>query len=368
MPALVNQTTLPTEVVALLDQHATQFFLILVSATFEAFPGAPIRLAEEQLPLWEVDAYRGEPGASSVVHEGDFVLEKPLVDVIVNGQAFAPNGRKVEQLRVALRVGPLKKELQVTGNRFWKQGFLGAAPSSPEPFETMPIVYERAYGGIDTRSTDPGKHVSDPRNPIGTGFRGAPSQNPDIQTELPNIEYPCQLMTSTNSHPEPAGFGVVSKNWRPRIGYAGTYDDAWLAEQWPLLPLDFNPRFFQAAPLDQQSDEIREGMPVELTNMTPEGSWKFVLPTLSVPVRLAFGDREETAQLRLDTIELEPEKYRFKLTARVKVPLVRNRSPLRVVVLGDVTPGWWSALRYDKEYLDWDGQDGRVRGAQVFLP
>src|SRR5271157_58192 len=368
MPAFVNQTTLPAAVLALLDQHATQFLLIVVSATFEAPPGGNVRLAEEQLPLWEVDEYRGDPGASSVLHEDDFVLEKPVVDVLVNGRALAPNGRKVERLRVGLRVGPLKKELQVTGNRFWTQGLLGVTPTSPEPFESMPIIYERAYGGIDTRSNDPGKHVSEPRNPIGVGFRGAPPQNPEIGTALPNIEYPSQAMTSPRSHPEPAGFGVVAKNWRPRIGFAGTYDDAWLAEQWPLLPVDSDPRFFQAAPLDQQSDEIRGGMPVELTNMTPEGSWRFTLPTLNIPVRLDFGDREETAKLRLDTVELEPDRYRFKLTARVKVPIVRNRSPLRMVVLGHVTPGWWTALRYDKEYLDWDGQDGRVRDAQVFLP
>ncbi|MCA1686515.1 MAG: DUF2169 domain-containing protein, partial [Planctomycetia bacterium] len=334
MPALVNQTTLPAETLALLDQHASQFLLIVVCATFGAPPGGPVRLAEEQLPLWEVDEYRGEPGASGVVHEGDFVLEKPHVDVTLNGRAFAPNGRKVERLRVGLRVGPLKKELQVTGNRFWRQGLLGGTPTSPEPFETMPIVYERAYGGIDLRSTDPSKQVSEPRNPIGVGFRGAPPRNPEIGTELPNIEYPSQLMTSPKSHPEPAGFGAVSKNCRPRIGFAGTYDAGWLAEQWPLLPADFDPRFFQSAPPDQQSDEIRGGEPVEVTNMTPEGSWEFVLPTLDIPVRLAFGDREETAKLRLDTVELEPDEYRFKLTARVKVPIVRNRSPLRVVVLG----------------------------------
>ncbi|MCZ8489692.1 DUF2169 domain-containing protein [Vibrio lentus] len=34
--------------------------------------------------------------------------------------------------------------------------------------------------------------------------------------------------------------------------YAGTFDDDWLKNRKPLYPVDFDQRFYQSAPLDQQ--------------------------------------------------------------------------------------------------------------------
>jgi hypothetical protein len=48
--------------------------------------------------------------------------------------------------------------------------------------------------------------------------------------------------------PSPAGFGPIACHWQPRVGFAGTYGDAWVANRLPLLPDDFDDRFFQSAP------------------------------------------------------------------------------------------------------------------------
>lgn len=360
MPELLNLTPFNATTFGVFDKHSRQFDVIIISATFEALPGKPIRIAEEQLLVCESDEYLGEPGFSSILREGEVALEKPFVDVIVNGRAFAPHGRKAEKMRVKLKIGDMNKVLQISGDRYWRRNLLGVNPSSPKPFETMPIVYERAFGGIDSRSSDPSKHYSDPRNPIGIGFHRASSKELLVETEVPNIEYPTHLIDSLQKQTLPAGLGVVGRNWQPRIGFSGTYDEDWMAEQCPLLPFDFDPLYYQSAPLDQQSSTICGGEPVEVLNMTPEGRWRFDLPTLDIPIRLWPYDRDNPQPLRMDTVLLEPDAYRVILIARTKIPILRNRPLLEEVILGRVSPAKWRARVKGKIYVDW-----RCRGENV---
>jgi hypothetical protein len=355
MPELVNFTPFAATTFGVLDKYAHQFDVVVVSATFEALPGKPLRLADEQQPVRDADQYFGEPGLSSVRYEGEIATEKPFVDLLINGYALAPPGRKVGTLTVGVSVGELRKTLQVSGDRFWRTGLRGMGPSSPKPFERMPIIYERAFGGVDDRGTDRARQVSDLRNPVGVGLEGAPSRRPDIATEVPNIEYPSQLIESQHDRPEPAGFGVVGRNTMPRRGFAGTYDENWIAQQRPLLPLDFDVRHFQAAPLDQQSVAIQGGESVEIRNMTPEGVWQFNLPILDVPILLWPADRGTLPTLRLDTVLLEPEFYRVTMLARAKILVLRNQAPLEEIILGHVVGAWWRARLRGKTYLDFRG-------------
>ncbi len=367
MPRLVNHTSFAAAVFGILTPQATRHDVVVVAAAFEVLPGRPLRLSDEQPPVRDADQYFGDPGRSSVRYEGETAWGKPFVDVLVNGTAHAPAGRKVDAILVSLHVGDIAKEVLVTGDRRWRPGLLGATPSSPEPFETMPIIYERAFGGVDTRPADPAKHGAERRNLVGVGFQSAPSQNPDIRTAVANIEYPDQRIWSPRDRPEPAGFGVVGRDWLPRLAHAGTYDGAWLVEQSPLLPLDFDTRHFQAAPADQQSRTIQGGESVQILNLTPERAWNFTLPTLDVPLRLAYRDRRKMASLKLDTILIEPDLYRVTLIARAAIPLLRNHAPLEEVIIGHVTPGWWRARVRSKEYLDYRGGAGRSVGARDFI-
>ena len=49
----------------------------------------------------------------------------------------------------------------------------------------------------------------------------------------------------------PMALGPVGRGWRPRLSYAGTYDQHWIDEVFPFLPADFDDRYYQAAPEDQ---------------------------------------------------------------------------------------------------------------------
>jgi hypothetical protein len=338
---IINHTPFVAEVSALWDHELKQYYTVLLSAAFEARPGSPVRpVKADVIPG---DMYFGVPGRSSIRYEADLVPEKQRVDVIVNAHACAPSGREVERLMVSFKVGNLFKRLMITGDRL-DRARLGVRP---KPFVRMPIIYERAYGG-----TASGSNAIDLRNPVGISYRGARSADPNVETVLPNVGY-------EDGRSTPAGFGVIARQWQPRLAMAGTYDDRWLADRYPLLPADFDVGHYQAAPMDQQSDSIRGGEDVELMHMTPESIWRFRLPILRVPVHLLYSGRGDELTLRLDTIILEPDEYRITMKARAKVPIRRNQVPLRQVIVGHISRGWWRSRITDKMYFDPRGLSGR---------
>ncbi len=70
-----------------------------------------------------------------------------------------------------MRVGTvINKRLRVFGDRYWEKGRFGLRMTEPEPFENMPIIYERAFGGIDEQASTPEQLIMEERNPVGTGF------------------------------------------------------------------------------------------------------------------------------------------------------------------------------------------------------
>src|SRR4029450_11790971 len=287
MPAIENNTPFAAEVVGLFDRDGRELHVLVVNATFEVFPGKVPRIADQQRAVDSVDAYRGDPATSSITYPGQLAYAKPMIDLIVTGHAYAPHGRPVESMTVGVRVGDIRKVVQVTGDRFWRSTPVGRRPSSARHFDRMPVIYERAFGGGAVRAvTDSGKPAYEPRNPVGIGLPGTRSGDEGVGSDLPNIEYPSGRMTTRSSRPLPAGFGAIGPSWQPRVSLAGTYDEAWLSDQAPLLPHDFKPEFFQVAPNDQQSQAIHAGDVVEVVGMTPEGRWSFESPSFDVQVSL----------------------------------------------------------------------------------
>ena len=116
----------------------------------------------------------------------------------------------------------------------------------------------------------------------------------------------------------PVSFGPVGRGWPGRLAFAGTYDDAWSAGVFPFLPADFDERYFQMAPPDQQIDPPEGGEEVTLVNLTPGGRESFRLPAAALPVTLFRRRRVAHAgAVRPDTLLLDPEHRRFSLVWRV---------------------------------------------------
>ena len=315
MPAMwtiTNNTPFATERTWVRARNGAEVWLVGVKATFDISPDGELQLAEEQLPVTLFPEYAGDPAASSLAADADMQLAKPHTDILVQGHAYAPRGQAVEQIDVSLSVDlpnrgggrpRLEKRIRVFGDRTWEEKLMGMRPGPPQPFHKMPLVYERAYGG-ENAAVPEGDSVSewDVRNPVGQGF--ALSESNLAGKPLPNLEDPNQLLTRWNQRPDPRAFGPVAPHWDGRARFAGTYDKAWETERRPLLPNDFDERFFQASPEDQWSNEpMRGGEVVELTNMTPDGLLRFTLPR----IRLAF-------QTFYFDFDLEPQYHEAPLS------------------------------------------------------
>jgi hypothetical protein len=352
-----NRAPFTADALVQIDGEGQELLLVIWSATFMAQTGGNLDLAETQTPIRFADEPMGDPAFSSTRYEADIAVQKPLVDVIVNGSAYAPKGGVAHNVMVGLKVADINKVLTVTGDRDWS--FFG--PRAPMPFRTMPIVYERAYGGTNKKSQ------ADMRNPVGVGYRGARSADPDVKTEVANITYSNEKISRVSNHPRPAGFGVISRAWTYRLQYAGSYDQTWLDSRWPLLPEDFDPRYNQSAPEDQQSRIIRGGELVELTNLTPNRLWRFRLPKIDVPLRFLYDNRIEQQEVKPDTILIEPDNYRVTVTGRAAVRTVRNAPRLREVVIGHVSSAWLTARLSGKRYINYRGGDGTLLNRPAYL-
>jgi hypothetical protein len=325
-PFIADKFVLPTP-------DGQEGVLVLVKATFETNGGGAVAVAEVQRPIVLADEHRGDPSLSSVRYESDLALEKPFVDVLIEGHVYAPHGRSATQVQASMRVGSMRKTLTVVGDRFWRRGPIGLSPSSPQPFERLPVTYERAFGG--TIGDDIYRE-----NPAGVGFMGARAVDPTVETEVPNFEYPSARVTSPSDKMPPAGFGVIGRGWQPRASHAGTYDAVWLADRWPLLPVDFDPRYCQSASIDQQLPSIAGGEPVVLSNLSEDGAAQFHLPSHQFAARFVYDRDRITLKMRLDTVLFEPDERRLTMLWRAMLVTKRRLGMLRkIVVFNDTRQG-----------------------------
>lgn len=174
--------------------------------------------------------------------ESTFPLDESIVrsraEYLISGIAHSPKPGQ-RGCAVDVEVGRLHKRLLVHGDRYWD----GGVPSIAEPLDSMPLTWERAFGGNEIAE-----------NPLGRG--AGPTEQGSVRLHwLPNVEDPLRPVTSPRDRVHPAGFGPIDPMWPQRMRYRGTYDDAWLKTQFPAIAADTDWRFFNVAPDDQQQDK-----------------------------------------------------------------------------------------------------------------
>ncbi|WP_454824401.1 DUF2169 family type VI secretion system accessory protein [Paraburkholderia xenovorans] len=217
----------------------------------------------------------------------------------------------------------LDKTLQISGPREFQRHFAGWSVSTPQAATYVPLRWEHAFGGGSVVRNP--RHGQDPdevefllnevcfSNPLGCGWiedryadtlRKAglkqPERLPAPQIEVPDgptrrpvtILHPDQFDTTNPAEfiriaqgygELPAGFGIVGRSWAPRLQLAGTYDEKWKDERWPLLPDDFDFGYWNCAPRDQQIEALPADARLELWNLvdsalTPDGYLRVELP------------------------------------------------------------------------------------------
>lgn len=329
-----NTTPHPADLLVFTDKDGQKHCVVVVKATFDVDGDGRCVPADVQAALVYTDEHHGDPGTTAIARESDFAPMKPHADVVVHGDAVAPGGRPATQTEVSLAWKDRIKRAVVTGHRTWVDRWGSLRPSEPQPFLQMPLAWHLAYGGIDAAEGSVPKQAAELRNPVGRGVHVDHDPQRLIGRALPNIETPGQLMQSWSDRCDPMGFGPVGRSWQPRLAHAGTYDQRWMDERLPFLPEDFDPRYFQSAPADQQVARLNPGDAYACTNMSDDGRFVARLPAWRVPVEFQFENATRSVDAHPDTLILEPGLRRVLCVARAQVPLPRQLTALREIHVG----------------------------------
>lgn len=363
---LINGTPFDINALQALDKEGQPWLVVVAKGTYRIpeGPDTSPQLAEAQRGLLVKDVFEGQEGLSAPLFENDFVPVKPACDVIVKGSAHAPGGSAVPETLVGLVVGPIKKGLRVVGDRRWRRRPGGYAPSEPEPFTEMPITYGRAFGGLfdggAIGSDDARDFLAHPGNLVGCGYARGKLLRLIEGRPVPNLEAPGSPIEDPETLYTPVSLGPIARNWAPRLGLAGTYDQRWQDEVFPLLPPDFDDRFYQCAPADQQMPYPQGGEEVSLFNLLPGGGLtRFRLPEdLALPVVVMNRRRALTALTpKVDTIAIDADARTFDLVWRARAPLARSMSEIHTVAAGSICKRWWKSRVYGTDDCGCGGRE-----------
>jgi uncharacterized protein YjbI with pentapeptide repeats len=235
----------------------------------------------------------------------DEVMPKARPEVLLAGHAHAPGGKPVTEMRVRVAVAGMDKAVRVIGEREWMFGLLPAyRVTSPQPFTSMPLVYERAFGGAGIDA-----------NPAGCGYAGGPlpALFGENHGRMPNLEYPDEPVKAAWKRYRPACFGAIDASCAPRNRRHGTYGKRWLEEDAPGLARDIDWRAFNMAPEDQWlPGQLVGGEPYLLEGLHPAlASIRGELPRMQARAFLVRQGRDaksaEEVPLRMDTVWFLPD-------------------------------------------------------------
>lgn len=299
---------------------------VIVKGTFSLTHEKTATLAPEKERFFlDGDQLHDENPLFGLRYASDFAPFKLRADFLVTGTCHTPRGERLTGTYAAIEIASLRKQIAIIGDRRWIGEGPAAMPSAPDTFRTMPLRYDRSYGG-------PGFA----KNPIGRG-RG------DF---LPNLELPAKLIQGPSHTPDPAGFGPLDATWAPRATRLGTYDNTWLAERWPGFPEDFDFAHFNAAPLDQQIEKyLRGDEPIAFEHMHPDHSrFESRLPGVRVRCFLRTDPKKNPepreVALNLDTAWVDVDTQKLCLVWRgITTTTTRDASEIlkALVVTEDLT-------------------------------
>lgn len=299
--------------------------ILTAKATFSIEDNGQVRLEREApLPLLNED----QSTELGLQPRDNLPRLDPAFEVMLLGMAYAPGGRATTGMRVALSVGDVRHEIDVIGERVWLGEGDSASISAAEAFETMPLTWERAFGGskqvlIDREAV---LDVSFPMNADGKGFDhisqarelgGAfecPEGYPqfDETRPLPNLEMPDLRVTSWTDAPLPVCWAPVPQS-SGLILERFTRSCEKRGEDHVLLGA---PEMHHRAHPDWVIDTPDAGAVVRLEGACNRGVLEFRLPELRVVADFKDGKRVRVLELFPRSLVLLPEERRFYLTFR----------------------------------------------------
>jgi hypothetical protein len=347
---LVNRTGLAAES-NLSDGYASgsqRYLMLTAKATFRFDAEGAVTLdTQDPVPLFAEDVST----PLGVLPRDSLPRADDAFEVILLGKVYAAQGSAVQR-RVTLRVGEVRRELQIFGDRTW----LGDDRFSPPlPFSEMPLQYERAFGGSFEVSIDAHSklRVGDSLNARGRGFDiesymaglgqalRAPAGYPRVDghvRQLPNIEYADRPIKTRRDAPPPAGWATVP----PDIGLGVKWAlDRVRAEQ-PIEQREISTRIYYRAHPDWIIALPAPAAQVEMVGVFPFERASFSLPRLRPVADVLVGAHSHVLPLVPQMLVLLPEELRFYIVYRVIAALDFRRGEERGVRLR-LEPRWSAA-------------------------
>lgn len=322
MLQLENLTPFAAATTVYANAQGVDTLQIVVKGSFDIGPS--LHLCEAQPEPVVADEYWGEPELTSLKAASDFLPPKTCTDILLAGDAVAPDEREITHCDVGIRVGSLSHCFRVTGDRQWRSGTIGPAL----PFTRIPLLYENAYGG--QASAEVSRQAGYEYNPVGKGFFTGKAV-PD-NTSLPNIERIDMLIDAPSDKPLPAGCGPIAPGWQPRAKLAGTYDAKWQTDRAPFLPLDYNPAFANTAPEGLLYPGFLEGgEPIELVGVHRSGPLSAVVPSVKMSCSIGLGGQTVSVPFQLETLLLEPNTLKVSLVWKAVYACVRCQEKVNTV-------------------------------------
>jgi hypothetical protein len=347
--------------------------MVLAKRTYTLTPGKPCIPADEQLPIRITPIFDPARG-NLLIADVETYPWKELTDVVVRGHVYSFLKTQVE---AAVSVPPFVKALSVQGDRRCVRDADGRVRfSDPEPFEKMPLEYDRAYGGRDrwtearrgnrwsllapyaqeNTDLDAYNPFVYPRNRHGRGYLVEETPEALDELVLPNIEDPDDLLTPDRlaaGHPHewhtmplPAGTTWIPPSYFCRGAFLGMYP-FWkeLPDKLPelrrgLLPGEVKDvSIFKAHPLvlrytngaspGLQVPYLQPGTSITLTHMHPKTRRLTIelppdVPEISVDGR---DGKLVATQPVMHHVEIEPDEGRMSIVWRGAAPALRQYLP-----------------------------------------
>jgi hypothetical protein len=281
---------------------------------------------------------------------GEFDGESPFVregcDLFVLGYAY-PGGEQ-GKTRVEISVGSeFRLAIQVFGDRAWELRGQQLIPTAPKPFQRIPLVWERAFGG--TCEVE-GLDLPWSANPKGCGFYWEEWQATD--QPLPNLEDPNDPIRVWSDRPEPVGTAPYPRDGALRV-MNGIEMDSASREIRRIKPCINN----NAPPRLILPQGPRAGDMVRVAGVRPDGRvLEFRMPDEAYHVYVQLKDRAYVFPAQLEAMAVLAEEERVMLGYRCcfryrLVPLERRAA----VLYAGTAPS-----RAPAEYrIDWAAFDAR---------
>jgi hypothetical protein len=282
----------------------------IVKASFAFEHHGPMSPAQPE-PLFTREVHRMNNPTRSISATSDLTPRLPGVDVLLLAQAHAPGG-SATQMSVRLAVGRggtavLDKTVLVVGDR---------KGNEIKPFRSMPLVYEKAFGGPGHRD-----------NPLGTGALAGDAP--------PNLVDPRAAPGTL------CGFAPISRVWPARASMISAADRSGLDRPIMEIPPGFDFRYFHAAPPDQRIGHLIGDEWILLENVHPsQATLHLQLPGAQAMVRVIGADgAPRVFSLRADTLRIDPEAERVTIVWRNSFRVEEAELELLRLFAGVALPG-----------------------------